>query len=249
MIHNNRIISCYWNTSCVLDKMRCRFSCHLPFKKSMKILTTDDIQQSYIKLLLKHFMPSRHIEVSVFLSSPFQINGEDPNKWWSSTIVYKAVTETLHALLTNWGVAFPVISISNIRRKTWQMMIFNNRIKSCYWNTSCPLDKLKCRFSCHLHFKYSAKNLTNDDIQQSYKKLLLKHFTPSWQIEVSLFLSSSFQIFGEKPDKWWYSTIVHKAVTETLRALPTNWGVAFPVISLPKNRWGSWQLVICKKRI
>ena len=151
----------------------------------MKILTIDDIQQSYIKLLLKHFMPSWQNEVSLFLSSSFQIFGEDHDKWWYSTNVYKAVTETLHAFLTNWVVAFPIISISNNPWGSWQLMIKNNRIYSCYWNTSCPLDKLRCRFSCHLHFKYSVKILTNDDIQQSYIKQSLKHFMSFGQIEVS----------------------------------------------------------------
>ena len=174
----------------------------------MKILTNGDIQQSYIKLSLKHFTHFRHIEVSLFLSSPFQKIDEDPDnwwyttilyrtvtekfhtvsvievslflsspfqiiyknpdnwwyarivfkavtetlharltnwnvfflsspfqvidedadKWWYKTIVYKAVTETLHGLLTNWVVAFPVISISNVRWRSWQMMIYTNRI-------------------------------------------------------------------------------------------------------------------------
>ena len=110
------------------DKLRCRFSCHLHFKNSMKILTIVDIQQSYINLLLKHFMPFPHIEVSLFLSSPFQIIHEDPDNWWYTTIVYKAATEKLHGLLTKWGVAFPVLSDSNIRWRSWQLMIYNNRI-------------------------------------------------------------------------------------------------------------------------
>ena len=150
--------------------MRCRFSCHLHFKYSVKILTNDDKQQSFIKLLLryfvpswqsevslflsspfqkfdddpdqwlytpivlytkllfKHFTPFRQIEVSLFLSSPFQRFGEDPDKWWYKTIVYKAVTETLHGLLTYWAVAFPVICISKNRWRSWQSMIYNNRI-------------------------------------------------------------------------------------------------------------------------
>ena len=150
--------------------MRCRFSCHLLSKKWLKILTSDDLQQSYIKLLLKHFMPSwqievslflsssfqivdedpekwwytpivsytkllfkhfttfRQIEVSLLLSSPFQTIDEDPHNWWYSTIVYKAVTKALHTLSTSWGVAFPVISFSNNRWRSWQLVICKNRI-------------------------------------------------------------------------------------------------------------------------
>ena len=207
--------------------MSCRFSCHLHFKYSVKILTNDDFQQSYIKLSLKHFMSLWQIEVLLFLSSPFQIFGEDPDKWWYSTIVYKAVTETLHALLTNWGVAFPVIFISEIRWRCWQMMILNNRIQSCHWDTLCPLDKLRCRFFCHLYFNYSMKILTVGDTQVSYLKLLLKHLTPFRQIEVSTLLSSPFQVIDEDHDKWWYTTIVYKAVTKSLHELLTNWGCRF----------------------
>ena len=78
----------------------------------MKILTIGDMQESYLKLLLKHFMPFWQIEMSLFLSSPFQVIDEDADKCWYKTIVYKAVTETFHGLLKNWDVAFPVISIS-----------------------------------------------------------------------------------------------------------------------------------------
>ena len=73
---------------------------------------------------------------------------------------------------------------------------------------------MRCRFSCHLHFKYSVKIMTNDDTQQTYIKLLLKHFMPFWQIEVSLFLSSPFHIIDEYPDKWWFTTIVWKPVVQ-----------------------------------
>ena len=167
----------------------------------MKILGIDVIQQTYIKLLLKDFKPFRQFEVSIFLSSPFQIFDEHPDNWWYTTIVFKAVTETLLAFSTNWGVAFPVICSSFNRWRSWQLMIYNKRIKSCYWNTWSPFDKLRCRFSCHLHFKYSMKILTIDNIRQSYIKLLLKHLTPFRQIVVSLFLSSAFQITDENPDK------------------------------------------------
>ena len=155
-------------------------------------------------------MPFRNIEVSLFLSSPFLIFDEDPEKWWYTTIVYKAVTETLHAVSTIWGVALPIISISNSRWRSWRMTIYNYRIKSCHWNTSHRFDILRCRFSCHVHFKKSRKILTIDDIQQSYIKLLLKHFIPFRQIEVSLFLSSLFQTLDEDLDNWWYTTIVKK---------------------------------------
>ena len=167
------------------------------------------IHKSRIKLLLKHLTPFRDIEVSTLLSTPFQIIYEDHDNWWYTTIVYKAVTKSLHVLLTNWG----------------------------------------CRFSCHLHFKQLMKILTIYDIQQSYIKVSLKHFRPSWQDELSLFLSSPFQIFGEDPDKWWFSTNLYKAVTETLHALLTNWGVAFSVISSSIIQWRSWRLVIHKSRI
>ena len=69
----------------------------------MKIPTIDDIQQSYIQLSLKHFTFFRKIGVSLFLSTPFQIIDEDPDSWWYTTILRRAVTETLHALSTNWG--------------------------------------------------------------------------------------------------------------------------------------------------
>ena len=128
-IHQSyRIQSCYLNTSHPVDKLRCRFYCHLHFKQSMKTLTIDDIQQSHIKLLLKHFIFFWQIEVSLFLSSPFQFIDEDPHSWYYSTIVYKAVTKALHAVWTNWGVAFLVISVSNNRWRSWQLMIYNNRI-------------------------------------------------------------------------------------------------------------------------
>ena len=107
------------------------FSCHLHFNFSMRIQTNDDIQQSYIKVLLKHFTTFRHIEVSLFLSSPLLKVDEDPDNWWYTTIIFKDFTETLHAISTNWSVAFPVISISNMRWRSWQMrqmMINNNRI-------------------------------------------------------------------------------------------------------------------------
>ena len=214
----------------------------------MKILRIHDIQQSFIKLLLNNFIPFRRIEVSLFLSSPFQLADEDPENWWYTTTVYKAVTETLHALSTNWGVNFPVISFSIIPWRSWQLMIYNNRIQSCYCNTSRTLDKVRCRFSCHLHFKYSVKILTIDDIQHSYIRLLLQHFTAFWQNEVSLFLSSPFQKFNEDPDNWWYTTIVYKAVTETLHDLSTNCGVAFPVTSISNNRWRCWQMMINSNR-
>ena len=146
--------------------------------------------------------------MSLFLSSRIQIFDEYPDRWCYTTIVKKAVTETLHALSTNWGVLFPVISFWKIRRRAWQLMIYNNRAL----------------------------------------KLFLKHFTPFRHIEFSLFLSSPFQVFGEDPDKWWKTTIVCKAVAETLHALSTNWSVAFPVISISKYRWRSGQLVIYKNR-
>ena len=175
----------------------------------MKILTFGDTQESYLKRLLKHLTPFREIEVSTLLSTPFQIVYEDHDKWWYTTIVYKAVTKSLHVLLTNWG----------------------------------------CRFSCRLHFKQLMKILTIDDIQQSYRKLWLKHFMPSWQIELSLFLASPFQKTDEDPDNWWYATIVYKAVTGTLHALLTHWGVGFPVISISNFRWRSWQMMIFNNRI
>ena len=169
----------------------------------MKIPTIDDILQSDKKLLLKHFIFFRIFGVLLFLSTPFQIIGEDLDNWWYTTIVIEAVTEVLHALST----------------------------------------KLRWRFSCDLYFIQSMKILINDDIQQSYIKLSLKHFTALWHIEVSIFLSSLFQIIEEIPDNWWYTAIVYKAVAETLHALPTNWSVAFPVISFSRNRWRSWQMI------
>ena len=202
----------------------------------MRILTIDDIQQSWVEVLLKHFTPFRQIEVPLLLSSLFQKIDEDPDNRWYTTIVYKAVTETLHGLLTNWGVAFPVISISNNRWRFRQMVIYTNRVvyktvtetfhtvsenelslflsspfqilgedpHNWWYSTIVYKAVTKAlhafstewgRFSCHLYFKQSMKNLTIGDIQKSYIKLLLKHFMPSWQIEVSLFLSSPFQIF------------------------------------------------------
>ena len=207
----------------------------------MKILTIDVIRQSYIKLLVKHFTPFQQIEMSFFLSSPFQLFHEDLDNWWNTSIVSKAVTATLHALSTNWGVDFFVISISNNRWRSRQLMIQKNCIQSCYWNTSGFFDKLRCHFSCHLHFKYSMKIPTIDDIRQSYIKLLLKHFTPFQQIEVSFFLSSPLHLIDEDPENWWFTTNVKKAVTETLQALSTIWGVNFPVLSISNNRWRSWQ--------
>ena len=248
-INSNRKYSCYWNTSRPFDKFRCHFSCHLHFKYSMKILRIDHIQQPYIKLLLEHFTPFRQIEVSIFLSSPFQMFDEDPDNWWYTTIVYKAVTATLHAFSTNWGVAFPVISSSINWWRSWELMMYNKRIKSCYWNTSGLFDNFWCQFSCHLHFKYSMKILTIDDIQQSYIKLLLKHFMPFRQFEVSFFLSSPFQLIDEDPQKWWYTTIVYEAVTGTIHAVSTNWGVDFPLISISNIPWRSWQLMIYNNRI
>ena len=248
-INSNRNYSCYWNTSSPFDNLRCHFSCHLHFKYSMKILTIDGIQQSYTKLLLQHFATFRQKELSLFLSSPFQIFGEDPVNWWYTTIVYKAVSETLRDLSTKWVVAIPVISISNNRWKCWQMTINSNRNYCCYWSTSSPFDNLRCHFSCHLHFKYSMKILTIDGIQQSYTKLLLQHFATFRQKELSLFLSSPFQIFGEDPVNWCYTTIVYKAVSETLRDLSTKWVVAFPVISISNLPWKSWQLMIYNNRI
>ena len=207
------------------------------------------MQQPCIKMVLIHFTPFQKSEVPLLLSSPFQIIHEDPDNWWYTSILYKAVTETLHAVSTIWGVALPVISISNSRWRSWRMIIYNYRIKSCHWNTSRRFDILRSRFSCDLHFKKSRKILTIDDIQQSYIKLLLKHFIPFRQIEVSLFLSSLFQTLDEDPDKWWYRTIVNKAVTETIHVVLTNWGVAFPVICISKNRWRSWQMMIYNNRI
>ena len=147
-------------------------------------------------------MPFRQIEVLLFLSSPFQLIDEDPENWWYTGNVYEAVTETLHGLSTNRGVTFPVISFSKNWWRCWQMTINSNRNYSCYWNTSSPFDNLSCQFSCHLHFKYSMKILTIDGIQQSYTKLLLQHFATFRQNEVSLSLSSPFQIFAEDADKW-----------------------------------------------
>ena len=174
----------------------------------MRILITDDVQQSCIKMVLIHLTPFQKGEVPLLLSSLFQIIHEVPDNWWYTTIGYKAVTETLHA----------------------------------------PFDKLRCRFSCHLHFKNSMKILTIVDIQQSYINLLLKHFMPFPHIEVSLFLSSPFLIFDEDPDNWWYTTIVCKAVTETFHAVSTSRGVTFPVICISKNRGRSWQLMIYNNR-
>ena len=195
-------------------------------------------------MLLKRFMPPRQFEVSLLLSSAFQKIDEAPDNWWQTTIAYKAATETLHGLLTKWGVAFPVFSISNIRWRSWQMMRYNNRIKSCYWNTSRRFDKLRYCFSCRLHFQYSIKILIIDDIQQSFLKLLLKHLTAFQIIWGSLLLSSPFQIIHEGPDNWWYTTIIYKAVTETLHAVATIWGVALPVICISNYRGRSWQLMI-----
>ena len=96
----------------------------------MKILTIDDIQQSYLKLLLKHFKPFQQTEVSLFLSPPFQLIDEDPDYWCYTTIVYKAVSETLHAISTNWGVALPFISISDDRWWSWETMINTIVIKA-----------------------------------------------------------------------------------------------------------------------
>ena len=186
--------------------------------------------------------------MSIFLSSPFQVFDEDPDNWWYTTIVYKAVTETLRDLSTKWGVAFPVISISNNRWRCWQMTINSNRNYSCYWKTSSPFDNLRCQFSCHLHFKYSMKILTIDGIQQSYTKLLLQHFATFRQNELSLFLSSPFQIFHENPDNWWDTTIVSKAVTATIHAVLTNYGIAFLVISISNIRWKLWQMMIDSNR-
>ena len=186
--------------------------------------------------------------MTLFLPSPFQKFDEDPDKWWYTTFVYKAVTETLHAVSTYWMVAFPAISIQNIRWRFWQLMIYNNRIWNCYWNTSCPSNNLGCRFSCHLHLNYSINILTIGDIQESYKKPSLKHFTPHWHIEVLLFLSSPLQIINEDPDDWCYTTIVSKAVAETLHALSSNWVVSFPVISISIRRWRSWELMIYDSR-
>ena len=214
----------------------------------MKILTTDDIQQPYTKVLLQHFATLRQNEVSVFLSFPFQIFDEDLENWWYTTIVYKVVPETLHALATNWGVVFPVMSISINRWRSWELIKYNNRIWSCYWNTSRPFDELRCQFSSHLHLNYSMKILTTDGIQQSYTKALLQHFATLRQNEVSVFLSSPFQIFGEDPDNWWYTTNVYKAVTETLHAVSTICGVTFLVISISKKRWRSRQLMINSNR-
>ena len=214
----------------------------------MKILRTDDVQQTYKKLLLKHFRPFRQFLVSIFLSSPFQIFDEDPDNWWYTTIVYKAVTETLHALSTNWGVFFPVISISINRWRSPELMIENNRIWSCYWNNSRRFNKLRCRFSSHLYFNYSMKILTIDVIRQSYIKLLVKHFTPFRQIELSFFLSSPIQLFHEDPDSWWDTSIVSKAVTATLHAVLTNCGIAFLVISISNIRWRCWQMTINSNR-
>ena len=193
-------------------------------------------------------MPFWQTEVSLFLSSPFQKFDEDPDNWWYTTIVFKFVTETLHALSTKWAFAFAVISSSINRSISRQLVIYKNRIKNCYWNTSRPFDKLRCRFSCHLHFKKSMKILTVDDIQQSYKKLLLKHFMPFWQTEVSLFLSSRSQIFGEDPVEWWWTTIVYEVDTQTIQALSKKLAVVFAVISISINRSTSWQLVIYKNR-
>ena len=202
----------------------------------MKLLTIGDIKQPFLKLLPKHFTPSRKIEGSLLRSSPFQTFAEDPDNWGYTKNVFKAVTETLHAFSTNWGAAFPVISSSINRWRSWELMIYNKRIKSCYWNTSKPFDNLGCQFSCHLHFNYSMTILTIDDIQQSYLKLLLNHFTPFRQTEVSLSPSSVFQIVDEDLENWWYTTIVYKAVTETLYAVSTNCGVTFLVISNSKKR-------------
>ena len=151
----------------------------------MKILTIGDMQESYLKRLLKHFMPFWQFEMSLFLSSPIQVIDEDPDHWWYKAIVNKAFTETLHGLLTNWGVAFPVISISNNRWRFRQMVIYTNRVV--------------------------------------YKTVTETFHTVS-EIELSLFLSSPFQIFGEDPHNWWYSTIVYKAVTKALHAFSTEWG-------------------------
>ena len=148
--------------------MRGRFYCYLLFKYSLEILTIDNIQQSYKKLLLKHFTPFRHIEVTIFLSSPFPTLDEDPDNLCCTTTVNKAVTETLQAPSTNWGVAF---------------------------------------------------------------------------------LSSPFQLFDEDTWNWRFTTNVYQAVTETLHALSTNWVVSFPVISISKIRWSSWQLLIYNNRI
>ena len=186
--------------------------------------------------------------MSFFLSSPFQLVHENPDNWWYTTIVYRAVTATLHDVSTNCGVAFLVISISNIRWRCWQMTINSNRNYSCYWNTSSPFDNLRCHFSCHLHFKCSMKILTIDGIQQSYTKLLLQQFATFRQNELSLFLSSPFQIFGEDPDNWWYTTIVYRAVTATLHAVSTNCGVAFLFISISNKRWRCWQMTINNNR-
>ena len=194
-------------------------------------------------------MPFRQIEVSLFLSSPFQLIDEDPENWCYTTNVYEAVTETLHAVSTNCGVTFLVICILNKRWRSWQMMINSNHKNSCYWNTSRPFDISRCHFSCQLHFKYSMKILTIDDIQQSYTKLFLQHFTPFRQTELSIFLSSPFQLFHEDPDNWWYTTIVYKSVTATLRDLSTKQGVVFPVISISKYRRRSCQLMLYDNRI
>ena len=216
----------------------------------MKILINDDIKQSYIKLLLKHFMAFWQIEVSLFLSSPLQLIDENTDNWWYATILYKDGTDTLDAFSEGWGAASPVISISNnpytkVPDNWWYTTI---GYKAVTETLHAPFDKLRCRFSCHLHFKNSMKILTIVDIQQSYINLLLKHFMPFPHIEVSLFLSSPFLIFDEDPDNWWYTTIVCKAVTETFHAVSTSRGVTFPVICISKNRGRSWQLMIYNNR-
>ena len=186
--------------------------------------------------------------MSLFLLSPFQKIDEDLDNWWYAREVYKIVLGTLHALLTNWGVAFPVISISKNRWSSWQLMIYNNRFQSFYWNTSRHIDKLRCRF-----FLSSPFQKIDEDPDKwwqttivSYTKLFLKHFMPYRQIKVSLFPVIS--ISKTRRRSWQMminnNRIVYKAVAETLHAFSTNWVVAFPVISISINPWWSLQLMI-----